>query len=213
MESLPNEEWYASQSQSRKLPHHCPVASITGCPRYFASVDHAQRARVLSGEIPVKVRNHLLEKWQCSDALVIDDSFVGTSFNTRGMFSGVSNFCPEVSGSIAGLYCSDFRVHPDDSKRYSLLHPKHYTSCREYSLLGYEEKVLSPVERGITPEKRFTVFQRDNFKCVYCGRTAPDVLLHIDHKVSRAEGGGDEISNLVTACSVCNNGKGSASVI
>lgn len=213
MEILPNEEWYTAQSQNQRRPHHCPAASITGCPRYFASMDLAQRTAILSGEIPVQIRNHLLEKWKCSEAFVVDDHFVSVSFNAKGTFSGISNFCPEVSGRTFDLYCSDFKVHPDDPKHYSLLHPKHYTKCIEYSLLGYEEKVLMPADRGITPEKRFAVFQRDNFKCVYCGRSAQDALLHVDHKVSRSDRGGDEISNLVTACSLCNNGKGSASVI
>ena len=55
---------------------------------------------------------------------------------------------------------------------------------------------------------RFEVFKRDKFTCQYCGKKAPDVVLHVDHVVPKAEGGGDEMLNLVTACASCNLGKG-----
>lgn len=54
---------------------------------------------------------------------------------------------------------------------------------------------------------RFKVFQRDGFRCQYCGRTPPAVVLQVDHIIPVAEGGGNEESNLVTACSDCNHGK------
>jgi hypothetical protein len=54
---------------------------------------------------------------------------------------------------------------------------------------------------------RFEVFKRDKFTCQYCGHRPPDVLLEVDHIVPRAEGGGDEMANLTTACLSCNRGK------
>jgi 5-methylcytosine-specific restriction endonuclease McrA len=60
----------------------------------------------------------------------------------------------------------------------------------------------------LPPAVRFAVLQRDGFTCQYCGRQAPLVILHVDHRVSRANGGSDEMSNLVAACSACNFGKG-----
>lgn len=59
---------------------------------------------------------------------------------------------------------------------------------------------------------RFDVFRRDNFTCVYCGRGSPEVTLHCDHVVAHSKGGSDDQSNLVTACSDCNYGKGAKSV-
>lgn len=59
------------------------------------------------------------------------------------------------------------------------------------------------------PKKlRFEVFKRDSFKCQYCGKSAPEVVLHVDHIKPVAEGGTDEITNLITACDDCNLGKG-----
>lgn len=54
------------------------------------------------------------------------------------------------------------------------------------------------------PKKlRFEVFKRDSFKCQYCGKSAPEVVLHVDHIKPVAEGGTNEITNLITACADC----------
>lgn len=55
---------------------------------------------------------------------------------------------------------------------------------------------------------RFEVFKRDSFKCQYCGRAAPDVILEVDHILPVAEGGDNEPLNLITSCRDCNRGKG-----
>lgn len=54
---------------------------------------------------------------------------------------------------------------------------------------------------------RFEVFKRDSFTCQYCGQKSPDVVLEIDHITPVAEGGDNDILNLVTACKACNSGK------
>jgi cytochrome c553 len=62
--------------------------------------------------------------------------------------------------------------------------------------------------KAIPKKVRFEVFKRDGFRCQYCGATAPDVLLEIDHIHPVAEGGTNELLNLVTSCKACNAGKG-----
>lgn len=54
---------------------------------------------------------------------------------------------------------------------------------------------------------RYQVLERDNFTCQYCGKGAPDVLLEVDHKVSIADGGSNDLENLITSCGACNRGK------
>lgn len=66
--------------------------------------------------------------------------------------------------------------------------------------------------KGISKKTRFEVFKRDSFKCQYCGKTAPDTILVIDHIVPVKDGGDNELTNLVTACDVCNQGKGARSL-
>lgn len=61
---------------------------------------------------------------------------------------------------------------------------------------------------AISKKTRFEVFKRDSFTCQYCGRKAPDVILEIDHVHPKAEGGTDDLMNLITACRECNRGKG-----
>lgn len=68
------------------------------------------------------------------------------------------------------------------------------------------------VRKAISKGVRFDVFKRDRFTCVYCGATPPNVLLHVDHVVAVANGGGNGIDNLVTACQPCNLGKSAKSL-
>ncbi|HPT28696.1 MAG TPA: HNH endonuclease [Bryobacteraceae bacterium] len=63
------------------------------------------------------------------------------------------------------------------------------------------------MRKAIPKSLRFEVFKRDSFTCQYCGAKAPDVLLHIDHIKPVADGGENDIINLVTACVGCNLGK------
>jgi hypothetical protein len=59
---------------------------------------------------------------------------------------------------------------------------------------------------------RFEVFKRDSFTCQYCGQKAPDVVLEVDHITPVADGGDNDILNLVTSCKACNSGKSDRSL-
>lgn len=61
---------------------------------------------------------------------------------------------------------------------------------------------------SVSPKRRFAILRRDDFRCRYCGRRAPNVELHVDHVVAKSRGGKDDRANLVTACVDCNLGKG-----
>lgn len=61
--------------------------------------------------------------------------------------------------------------------------------------------------KPITKKLRFEIFKRDSFKCQYCGRSAPDVILEIDHIQPVAKDGDNDITNLITSCKDCNSGK------
>lgn len=60
---------------------------------------------------------------------------------------------------------------------------------------------------AVSTRLRHEVMRRDGHACKYCGATAPDVKLTIDHVVPTTLGGSDDPSNLVTACAACNAGK------
>jgi hypothetical protein len=57
---------------------------------------------------------------------------------------------------------------------------------------------------------RYEVLRRDKHTCRYCGASAPDAKLTIDHVIPIALGGSDDPKNLVTACDDCNSGKTSS---
>ena len=64
----------------------------------------------------------------------------------------------------------------------------------------------------ISARERFEVFERDGFRCVYCGKSAVDgvslsVSFHLDHVYPRSRGGCDDKSNYATCCSDCNVGR------
>lgn len=61
--------------------------------------------------------------------------------------------------------------------------------------------------KNISKSVRFEVFKRDNFTCQYCGRSAPEVILEVDHIIPVAKGGNNDILNLITSCRECNRGK------
>jgi hypothetical protein len=61
--------------------------------------------------------------------------------------------------------------------------------------------------KALTKKARFEVFKRDSFTCQYCGKKAPEVVLHVDHVHPVSKGGSNDILNLVTSCEYCNAGK------
>lgn len=63
---------------------------------------------------------------------------------------------------------------------------------------------------AVTKRTRYEVLRRDNHTCRYCGASAPDATLTVDHVTPVALGGNDDPSNLVAACRDCNAGKASS---
>lgn len=60
----------------------------------------------------------------------------------------------------------------------------------------------------LSKKQRFSVFKRDGFCCQYCGAVPPAAVLEVDHINPVANGGKNNIDNLITACFDCNRGKG-----
>lgn len=52
--------------------------------------------------------------------------------------------------------------------------------------------------------KRNGIFERDEFRCGYCGQQFPADELTLDHVQPRVRGGDRSEGNLVTACRGCN---------
>lgn len=53
-----------------------------------------------------------------------------------------------------------------------------------------------------------SLFRRDSYLCMYCGKLFDRLRLTRDHVLPRAKGGRDNWANCVAACKPCNNHKG-----
>jgi 5-methylcytosine-specific restriction endonuclease McrA len=60
---------------------------------------------------------------------------------------------------------------------------------------------------AVRPSVRHRILLRDGQTCQMCGAKPPHVVLHVDHIVAVARGGGNEEDNLRALCSTCNLGK------
>ena len=69
--------------------------------------------------------------------------------------------------------------------------------------------------RNVSLSLRLKVLNRDNFKCVFCGKSpATDfgTKLHIDHILPFSKGGKSTLENLQTLCEECNLGKSDSQI-
>lgn len=88
----------------------------------------------------------------------------------------------------------------------------HYSECPEISK-NHNLKTTSSNSRNVSLKDRFTVLDRDDYRCVYCGKSRNEgAILEIDHAQSVNDGGSSDPTNLVTSCFECNRGKGKKSV-
>ena len=68
---------------------------------------------------------------------------------------------------------------------------------REYSQLPVQEVKFS----------RESLFERDNYRCQYCGNNFEADQLNMDHVIPRDRGGRTSWENIVTSCIQCNSQK------
>lgn len=141
-----------------------------------------------------------LADWTKGEAMRLDVKLIG--------------FQPQRSGSrlrpdVAGVLLADFR-------RY----------CEAPIVTPYVRPAKASKRLAIGAKLRFYILNRDAYTCAYCGRTAKETELHVDHIISQKEwrerfgdlitprmingveltGVNDE-RNLCAACSTCNLGK------
>lgn len=91
---------------------------------------------------------------------------------------------------------------------------RHHLRPGEYILETLER--LPATARGISPQLRTLVLERDGYTCQLCGAGAGDpdpfnssrkVRLHVDHIIPISQSGTNDPHNLRTVCSACNQGR------
>jgi 5-methylcytosine-specific restriction endonuclease McrA len=68
--------------------------------------------------------------------------------------------------------------------------------------------VRSRLQKKHVPFTRWNIYQRDGYKCAYCGQQHKAEDLTFDHVVPAAAGGTRSWTNIVSACYPCNRRKG-----
>ncbi len=58
-----------------------------------------------------------------------------------------------------------------------------------------------------TKLNRRTIFERDGYRCQYCGEVHEERFLNLDHVIPRDQGGRTTWENIVTSCVRCNSRK------
>jgi len=225
-----NQEKYFSISKKKDLPYRCPIIGI--CERWMQTVFffkyyHSKSYQktnffehlINDGTIPRDIETRIIK------ITVNQPEFLRTDdrISYRNMCPEVNLFDREIgieyaknTASISG----EIDEHRGDlgQEYFKNYEEKHYTECVEFSNFIFENLDKKKISRfylekrkkrtPISNKLRFEIFQRDKFKCQYCGRTiSDDIRLEIDHIKPIAEGGTDDYHNLITSCNECNKGK------
>lgn len=71
-----------------------------------------------------------------------------------------------------------------------------------------KEKKAKEYRKAFSDAQRYSIMNRDGFRCVLCGSTARDgVALQLDHIIRPEDGGTNDPSNVRTLCISCNVGR------
>ena len=124
---------------------------------------------------------------------------------------------PAVNFHISiSLYCSKINGDIYDSKRKTFNSEQILEVIKKLNNKNgnfYNDRevwdALCRVERGkVSNKMRFSIYQRDGYRCCKCGRGGYFDNLEIDHIKPIAKGGKTSYDNLQTLCRRCNKEKG-----
>jgi len=68
------------------------------------------------------------------------------------------------------------------------------------------------MSKSLCAKTRQKTWEKLPGRCWYCGRELTYAGMYVEHQTPRRRGGGSRIENLVPACTLCNNRKGSRTV-
>lgn len=210
-----SKEEYESISAKRKLPLRCPL--IYTCER-------AKGTRLLFSQeqggdgLRDSFTYHLTEdeNYQRNPTL----HTINRHKYPKEYLLYAWDVCPEEIFVRYKYFASDYEFYKSYDmegkikSQKEIATGKHYSECYEFSMWSFsnnkdisKKKTPRGIKSRISPKERFAVFQRDGFRCQYCGATKNSKELEVDHKIPVSQGGTDEFNNLVTACIDCNRGK------
>ena len=159
----------------------------------------------------------LFRVWRWFDQQTTNGNAFGVTATLLDRIVGVSGFANAMQKvgwlvvSDSGLELPNFDKHNGATAKSRSETAKRVANHRARK---GDEDTPGEYQRLTIPRPiRAAVLARDGNACVYCSRkqgeyapteTARDGYLHIDHVIPLTNGGTDDISNLATACAVCN---------
>lgn len=204
----PASEIAADQTQETPLPASAfddPTSPLWGMPanafRHLSDIDKVLLNRLISQCCEKSFRRGFFQGWESKER---GDKVCDLELWRYG--AGL-----DVSVSPHGTYhCTSLERLKIECNLYLVGLRRMEASCLTKEQIEETIEWLFPSQkkkRGIKKSVRFAVLRRDRFRCVYCGATASEKRLHVDHVYPRSHGGSDEMDNLVAACDECNIGK------
>ncbi|MEN6319602.1 MAG: hypothetical protein ABFD82_12695 [Syntrophaceae bacterium] len=106
----PDTDWYCEISEQKSALSHCPHANVHRCPRYYSSL-YLLGAERITTEIESEKVKELDEFWRRSDLLPVVAEHDTGIFGDKKQFS---NFCPEISFDVFGLFAVDLSRYTDE---------------------------------------------------------------------------------------------------
>lgn len=114
------------------------------------------------------------------------------------------------------IICTKYYTSPQGRNHYKEERPftqsDFHTSHIQYIDREEQRNTVQYQRSLMTPKLRYQILQRDNFRCVLCGRDQSSSPLEVDHIQPVSKGGKTEPHNLRTLCRDCNRGKSDAFV-
>ncbi|MCM1367904.1 MAG: HNH endonuclease [Roseburia sp.] len=166
--------------------------------------DYLNEVKAISnyGKFQSPINNLNLEKLIIAEKRCINSSLLqqpSTHFSLK-----VTLYCSKINGHIYDEKTALFY----DNDIFTLTKRLHNKKGSFYSDREIWD-ALCRVERGkVTNKMRFSIYERDGYKCRKCGVSGNYANLEIDHIIPISKGGKSTYDNLQTLCHDCNVEKG-----
>jgi hypothetical protein len=161
-------EWYFQESaRTRQKTPRCPFAQPDICPRYFDSLTLS--GKLGATEMDANDFKRLNAKWRNSPPFAVLKEQLPSVQGADGTWSTLTNFCPEVSYDLCGVFASMLGRYVDEIDRdhaharlsrtdapsndpswsWGFIAPLHYASCPTFSVLAGDGSNRQGPQQGL----------------------------------------------------------------
>lgn len=205
-----------------------------GDKQFMHSFDALELPSILSSVIrhlqPLLLPIEAAVYWHMLERSVISTGQQYCRVSTRGLRNGVIKSTKSdglaiqsTRGALKALEAKGAILQSGETNRdgtfYKVLLPEEIPACAQAM-----REASAPAAAPIPNEKeesdfynvgenRLRVFERDEYKCRYCGKQLTRFTATLDHVQPVSEGGKNSFENLVTACLHCNSRRGARPVM